>query len=181
MINLIDENGTLLIIGIEKWDYDCSKDAAEHCPGFPHEGLEVTGRGSKDIVKTLQDLGMENIAVIGDRCSRLEAKHGSGPDPPTMKRKEMYFVLKARGGRCLRRSCCRNSRAFTMRTASLKPAVKAGRHEWEERVLIKGKLARTKQLERVLAEVENSQRDRELLTSFPSDPTLLQSIIRPCE
>ena len=98
MINLIDENGTLLIIDIEKCDKGCSFGAASHSPGSPHDGLKVTGHGSKDIIKALEELGMEDIAIIGDQQLFFEAKLGSGPDPPTMRRKDSYFVLKAKRG-----------------------------------------------------------------------------------
>lgn len=98
MINLVGENGALLVIDIEKCDRDCSKGAAMYSPGSHHEGLKFTGHGSKDIVKTLEELGMEDIAVIGDQRFLFEAKHGSGPDAPMIRRNELYFVLKAKRG-----------------------------------------------------------------------------------
>ena len=95
MINLIETNGTLLIIDVDKCDEDCYD---EHSPGSPHEGLKNTGHGSKDIVKALEELGMEDIAVIRDQKFLFEAKQSSGPDSPTFRRKETYFVLKAKRG-----------------------------------------------------------------------------------
>lgn len=98
MVDLLDENGTLLIIDIEKCDQDCSNDASLHSPGFRHDGLKFTGHGSKDIVEALEELGIEDIAVTKDQPFLFEAKHGSGPDAPTIRRKETYFVLKAKRG-----------------------------------------------------------------------------------
>ncbi len=57
---------------------------------------------------------MEDIAIVGDQQLLFEAKLGSGPDPPTIRRKESYFVLKAERG------------AFFSR-GSLRQAVKVGR------------------------------------------------------
>lgn len=98
MINLLDKNGTLLIIDIEKCDLECSNDPALHSPGSSHDGLKLTGHGSNDIVKALEELGMEDIAVVKDQPFLFEAKHGSGPDTPTIRRKETYFALKAKRG-----------------------------------------------------------------------------------
>ena len=98
MIDLIDENGTLLIIDIERCNLDCSNDASLQSPGSSHDGLKFTGHGSNDIVKALEELGMEDIAVIKDQPFLFEAKHGSGLDVPTIRRKETYFVLKAKRG-----------------------------------------------------------------------------------
>ena len=98
MINLIDENGALLIVDIDQCDKDCSKDPAAHSPGSPHEGLKFTGHSSKGIVEGLEELGLEEIAVIGNQKFLFEAKYGSGPDAPTMNRKEVYFILKAKRG-----------------------------------------------------------------------------------
>ena len=96
MTNLIETDGTLLIIDIDKCDEDCYADS--HSPGSPHEGLKVTGHGSKDIVKALEELGMKDIAVIGDQHFLFEAEQGSGPDSLTLRREETYFVLKAKRG-----------------------------------------------------------------------------------
>ena len=98
MINLLYNNGTLLIIDMEKCDQECSNDPALHSPGSPHDGLKFTGHGSRDIVKALEEFGMEDIAVTEDQPFLFEAKHGSGPDAPTIRRKETYFVLKAKRG-----------------------------------------------------------------------------------
>lgn len=98
IINLIEENGTLLIVDVEKCDNDCSRGAAVQSLRSPHEGLKVTGHGSKDIVKTLEQLGMEDVAFIRDRPFLFEAKHGSGPDAPMMRTKELSSVLKAKRG-----------------------------------------------------------------------------------
>lgn len=95
MINLIDENGTL---DIEERYHACSKNATLHSLSSPHEGLKVTSHGSKDIVKALEELGMQDTAVIGDQHFLSEAKHGSGSDAPTIRRKELYFVLKTKRG-----------------------------------------------------------------------------------
>ena len=98
MINLLQEDGTLLIIDVEKCDDDCSPDADSHSPGSPHEGLKVTGHGSKDIEKALEELGMEDIAVLVDEDFLFEVKGGSGSDSPALRRKETYFVAKAKRG-----------------------------------------------------------------------------------
>lgn len=98
MINLIDANGTLLIIDVEKCDENCYPDADSHSPGSAQEGLKVTGHGSKDIIKALEKLGMEDIAVVGDQDFLFEAKNRSGADSPILRRKETYFVLKAKRG-----------------------------------------------------------------------------------
>ena len=98
MVDLINKNGTLLIIDVEKCDEDCYPDLDSHSPGAPHEGLKVTGHGSKAIAKALRDLGMEKIAIIGDQHFLFEAKQQSGPDAPALRRKETYFVLKAKRG-----------------------------------------------------------------------------------
>ena len=99
MINVLQENGILLIIDVEKCGEDCYPDADSHSPGSPHEGLKVTGHGSKDIEKTLEELGMEDIAILGDEVFLFEVKGGSGPDSPILFReKETYFVVKAKRG-----------------------------------------------------------------------------------
>ena len=98
MINVLQENGTLLIIDVEKCDEDCYPDADSHSPGSPHEGLKVMGHGSKDIEKALEELGMEDIAVLVDKDFLFEVKGGSGPDSPPLRRKETYFVVKAKRG-----------------------------------------------------------------------------------
>ena len=98
MINVLQENGTLLIIDVEKCDEDCYLDADSHSPGFPHEGLKVTGHGSKDIEKALEELGMEDIAILVDKDFLFEVKGGSGTDSPALRRKETYFVVKAKRG-----------------------------------------------------------------------------------
>ena len=98
IIKLINENGTLLIIDIKKCDQDCPYCAVARSPGSPHEGRKITGHGRKDVVKALEVLGIEDIALIADRVFLFEAKHGTGPNAPTMRRKENYLVLKAKRG-----------------------------------------------------------------------------------
>ena len=98
MVDLINQDGTLLIIDVEKCDEDCDADGDSHAPGAPHEGLKVTGHGSNAIAKALGDLGMEGIAVIRDQHFLFEAKQRSGSDAPALRRKETYFVLKAKRG-----------------------------------------------------------------------------------
>ena len=98
MINLLQADGILLIIDVEKCDEDCYPDADSHTPGSPHEGLKVTGHGSKDIEKALEELGMEDIAVLVDEDFLFEVKGGNGPDSPTLKTKETYFAVKAKRG-----------------------------------------------------------------------------------
>ena len=97
LINVLQADGTLLIIDVEKCDEDCYPDADSHSPGFPHEGLKVTGHGSKDIEKALGELGMEDIALLVRENFLFEVKGGSGPDSP-LRRKETYFVVKAKRG-----------------------------------------------------------------------------------
>lgn len=79
MIDLINPNGTLLIIDIEKWNLEHSKrDAALYSPTSPHGGLKLDGHGGKNIVKALEELGMEDIKVVEDQPFLFEVKHGSG-------------------------------------------------------------------------------------------------------
>ena len=61
MINLINEIGFSLIVDMEKRVNDCSKDTAGHSSGSAHEGLKVTGHGSADITKALEELGTEDV------------------------------------------------------------------------------------------------------------------------
>ena len=98
MTNLLQENGTLLIVDVEKSDDDCYPDADSHSPGFPHEGMKVTGHGSKNIKKALEELGMEDIAVLVDQNFLFEVKGETGPDSPAPRRKETYFVVKGKRG-----------------------------------------------------------------------------------
>ena len=98
IINVLLENGTLLIIDIEKCDEDCHLDTDAHSPGSPHEGFKVTGHGSKAIEKALDELGMEDIAVLVDEDFQFEIKSGSGPDSPALRSKKTYFVVKAKRG-----------------------------------------------------------------------------------
>ena len=98
MINLLKVDGTLLIIDVEKYDEGYSSHADSHSRGSPHEGLKVTGHGSKDIEKALEELGMEDIAVLVEEDFLFEVKGGSGPDSPALRSKEEYFVVKAKRG-----------------------------------------------------------------------------------
>lgn len=100
MISLIKENGTLLIIDVEKCeDYeDILEDEDLHSPGSPHEGLKTFGHGSNDITRALEELGMQNIACMDKQHFLFEVKRGSGPESPTIRRKETYFALKAKRG-----------------------------------------------------------------------------------
>ena len=98
MINLVEANGTLLIIDVEKYDEGCNSHADSHSPGSPREGLKVTGHGSRDIEKALEELGMEDIAVLVEQDFLFEIKGGSGPDSPALRRQEEYFVVKAKRG-----------------------------------------------------------------------------------
>lgn len=99
IINLLNANGTLLIIDIEKWDQSHSeRNAALYSPTSPYGGLKLDGHSSKDIVKALEELGMEDIEVVEDQPFLFEAKHGSGEDAPRIRRKEVYFVVRAKRG-----------------------------------------------------------------------------------
>ena len=98
MVNLIQVNGSLLIVDVEKCDDDCSQGTGSRSPGSRQEGLKVTGHGSKDIQKALEELGMEDITVLVDENFLFEAKRGSGPHSPVLRREETYFVLIAKRG-----------------------------------------------------------------------------------
>ena len=99
LIDLINANGTLLIIDIEKWEYSHSdRNQTLYSPTSSHGGLKLDGYGSKDVVKALEELGMEDIEVVEDQPFLFEVKHGSGPDAPRIRRKEIYFVLRAKRG-----------------------------------------------------------------------------------
>ena len=99
IISLISENGTLIIVvGIEKRGNGCAKDTAEHSSGSAREGLNTMRHGSADITEALEEVGMEEIAVIGDQLFFFESKYGRGLVPPEMRWKEMYFGSKARRG-----------------------------------------------------------------------------------
>ena len=98
MINLLHVNGTLLIIDVEKCDEDCYSHVDSPSPGSPHEGLKVTGHGSKDIEKALEELGMEDIAILVEEDFLFEVVGGGTPDSPALRRKEEYFVVKAKRG-----------------------------------------------------------------------------------
>ena len=47
---------------------------------------------SADITKALEEVRLEDMAVIGDQLFLFENKYGSGLDPPMMRWKEMYLV-----------------------------------------------------------------------------------------
>ena len=98
VINLLQTGGTLLIIDVEKCDEDCYTDADSHTPGSPHEGFKVTGHGSKDVEKALEELGMEDIAILVEEEFLFEGEGGSRPDSPIVKRKETFFAVKAKRG-----------------------------------------------------------------------------------
>ena len=98
MINLLQANGILLIIDVEKCDEECYQDAVYDSPSFAHEGLKSTGHGSRDLVKALEELGMEDVAVLGNQEFLVDVKPGSGSDFPESKEKEIYFALKAKRG-----------------------------------------------------------------------------------
>lgn len=100
MISLIHQNGTLLIIDVEKCeDYGNILDDEDlHSSGCPHEGLKTFGQGSKDIIRALEELGMQDIAFMGDQHFLFGVERGSKPDAPTIRRKETYFALKAKRG-----------------------------------------------------------------------------------
>ena len=98
MIDLIQENGTLLIIDVEKCDEESYQDGDLLSSESPPEGLKTFGHGSRDIAKALEELGMEEIAIMGNQHFLFEAKRGSGADSPTIRRKETYFALKAKRG-----------------------------------------------------------------------------------
>ena len=100
IVSLIEQNGTLLIIDVEKCeDYeDILGDEDLHSPGSPHEGLKTFGHGSKDITRALEELEMEDIASMGNQHFLFEVKRGKEPDSPTIRRKETYFALKAKRG-----------------------------------------------------------------------------------
>lgn len=55
---------------------------------------------------------MEDVAVIGDQHFLFEAKHGSGPDAPTIRRTEMYFVLRAKRGALFEKRFCQRMKGF---------------------------------------------------------------------
>lgn len=94
IINLINPNGTLLIMDIEKCRQDCYQDADSHSPGSSHEGFKITGNGSTEVAKALKELGMEDIAVTEEHAFVFEAEEGD----IVLRRTETYFVLKAKRG-----------------------------------------------------------------------------------
>ena len=98
MINLLQADGTLFIIDVEKRDEDRYLNADPHSPGSSHEGLKLMGHGSKDIEKALEELGMEDIGILVEVDFLFEVKAGIGPDSPTLRKKEEYFVVKAKRG-----------------------------------------------------------------------------------
>ena len=73
------------IVDMEKHNGDCATDTAGHASGFVHEALSVTGHRGADVTKTLEGLGMENMAVIGDQIFLFESKYGRGLDPSVMR------------------------------------------------------------------------------------------------
>ena len=66
MINLLDGNGHLLIIDIEKCHDDhYFKDLKLYASGTPRDRLEFSGHRSKARAKALEEIRMEDITVIG--------------------------------------------------------------------------------------------------------------------
>ena len=94
IINLINPNGTLLILDIEKCRQDCYQDADSHSPGSSHEGLKITGSGSTEVAKALKELGMKDTAVTGEQAFVFEVEEGD----IVLRRTETYFVVKAKRG-----------------------------------------------------------------------------------
>ena len=96
--NLINPNGTLLIIDVEKREEEYGQDADAHSCGFANERLKYTGSGSAEIVKALEELGMEDIDVVGDQHFHFQVKQGDKADSPMLSWMETYFLLKAKRG-----------------------------------------------------------------------------------
>ena len=98
--NLINFNGTLLIIDVEKCDFDEENHENSNTQPSPrfiftNERKKYTGSGSREIVKALEELGMEDIDVVGDQHFQFDVKQGKKAMLGWMER---YFLLKAKRG-----------------------------------------------------------------------------------
>ncbi|KAK3170320.1 hypothetical protein OEA41_009707 [Lepraria neglecta] len=95
------ENGTLLIIDIEKVDdgWEPPAGTIKHSQEALRDSMKHTGHGSKEVVAALKELEMDDIEIIRDQRFGFELVGDEVLGAQGLRREETYFMVKARKGK----------------------------------------------------------------------------------